>query len=74
MATLEGGAGARRIRSSTARNDALPHWLAYYNERRPHSALAGRPPISRAHNVLGQDGYPVKRGARTTWTVTVAAS
>ena len=44
-----------RYRNSTARNRALPHWLRYYNERRPHSSLAGRPPISRAHNLPGQD-------------------
>ena len=28
---------------------------AHYNERRPHSSLGGRPPISRAHNLSGQD-------------------
>lgn len=44
-----------RYRNSTARNAALPHWLAYYNQRRPHSSLGGRPPISRAPNVPGQD-------------------
>ena len=44
-----------RYRNSAARNHALPHWLAHYNERRPHSALNGRPPISRAHNLSGQD-------------------
>jgi transposase InsO family protein len=44
-----------RYRNSTARNRALPHWLRHYNERRPHSALGGRPPISRAHNLPGQD-------------------
>jgi transposase InsO family protein len=44
-----------RYRNSTARNRALPHWLAHYNQRRPHSALDGRPPISRAHNLPGQD-------------------
>ena len=44
-----------RYRNSTARNRALPHWLRYYNERRPHSSLDGRPPISRAHNLPGQD-------------------
>ena len=42
-------------RSHRHRNRALPHWLEHYNERRPHSALGGRPPISRVHNVLGQD-------------------
>jgi len=44
-----------RYRNSTARNKALPHWLRHYNERRPHSSLGGRPPISRAHNLPGQD-------------------
>jgi transposase InsO family protein len=44
-----------RYRNSNARNAALPHWIAYYNERRPHSALGGRPPISRAQNLSGQD-------------------
>jgi transposase InsO family protein len=44
-----------RYRNSTARNRALPHWLRYYNQRRPHSSLGGQPPISRAHNLPGQD-------------------
>jgi transposase InsO family protein len=44
-----------RYRSSRHRAKALPHWLRYYNERRPHSSLAGLPPISRVHNVCGQD-------------------
>ena len=34
---------------------ALPHWLDHYNRRRPHSSLGDRPPISRVHNVPGQD-------------------
>ena len=42
-------------RSSDHRADALSHWLRYYNERRPHSSLGGRPPISRVHNVPRQD-------------------
>jgi transposase InsO family protein len=42
-------------RSSEHRADALSHWLRYYNERRPHSSLGGRPPISRVHNVPRQD-------------------
>jgi len=41
--------------SSEHRRRALPHWLRYYNERRPHSALGGRPPISRVYDVSGQD-------------------
>ena len=44
-----------RYRNSTARNRALPHWLRHYNQRRPHSSLGGQPPISRAHNLPGQD-------------------
>jgi transposase InsO family protein len=44
-----------RYRNSTARNRALPHWLRHYNQRRPHSSLDGQPPISRAHNLPGQD-------------------
>jgi transposase InsO family protein len=44
-----------RYRSSRHRAAALPHWLSYYNERRPHSSLGGLPPISRVHNVCGQD-------------------
>lgn len=44
-----------RYRSSRHRAAALPHWLRYYNQRRPHSSLGGLPPISRVHNVFGQD-------------------
>jgi transposase InsO family protein len=40
-------------RSHRHRAAALPHWLEYYNTRRPHSSLGGRPPISRVHNVCG---------------------
>ncbi|MGH2962813.1 MAG: IS481 family transposase [Solirubrobacterales bacterium] len=42
-------------RSSEHRRAALPHWLRYYNEQRPHSAIGDRPPISRVHDVSGQD-------------------
>jgi transposase InsO family protein len=34
---------------------ALPHWLHHYNTTRPHSSLGGQPPISRVHNLCGQD-------------------
>jgi transposase InsO family protein len=44
-------------RSSAHRAAALSHWLAHYNERRPHSSLGGRPPISRVHNAPRQDIY-----------------
>jgi transposase InsO family protein len=42
-------------RSHRERAAALPHWLEHYNTRRPHSSLGGRAPISRVHNVCGQD-------------------
>jgi len=42
-------------RSSQHRARALPHWLRYYNERRPHSGIGDRPPVSRVHDVSGQD-------------------
>jgi transposase InsO family protein len=41
--------------SSAARLRALRSFLRYYNRRRPHSSLGDRPPISRVHNVRGQD-------------------
>jgi transposase InsO family protein len=41
--------------SHRQRAAALPHWLNHYNTARPHSSLGGRPPISRLHNVRGQD-------------------
>lgn len=40
-------------RSHRHRNHALPHWLHTYNNRRPHSSIGDRPPISRVHNVCG---------------------
>ena len=42
-------------RSHRHRAQALPHWLDHYNRHRPHSSLGDRPPISRVHNVPGQD-------------------
>ena len=41
--------------SHRERAAALPHWLNHYNTRRPHSAIGGQPPISRIHNLRGQD-------------------
>jgi len=41
--------------SSACRSRALASFLRYYNRRRPHSSLGDRPPISRVHNVRGQD-------------------
>jgi len=42
-------------RSHHHRNQALPHWLKHYNTRRPHSGIANQPPLSRVHNLYGQN-------------------
>ena len=44
---LDEWAYVRLYRSNGARLAALPRWIDTYNRRRPHTALGGRPPISR---------------------------
>jgi transposase InsO family protein len=46
---------AHRWENSHDRARALPSFIRYYNRRRPHSSLNDRPPISRVHNLRGQD-------------------
>jgi transposase InsO family protein len=48
---------ARPFQSSQERAEALPRWTHAYNAHRPHTALAGKPPLSRLNrnNVLGND-------------------
>ena len=48
---------AHAFRSSQERTAALPRWLHLYNVHRPHTALAGQPPITRLtmNNLLGND-------------------
>jgi transposase InsO family protein len=46
---------AMQYASSTARREALPHWLDHYNERRRHSAISNQPPLTRVRNLLGQN-------------------
>jgi len=41
--------------SSDERNLALDSWLHFYNHHRPHSALGGRPPVTRLNNLVGND-------------------
>jgi len=48
-------AHARVWPNSTTRDRALSSFLRFYNRRRPHSAAAGRPPISRVQQVREQD-------------------
>jgi len=46
---------AHAWQSSAERARALRSYTRTYNRRRPHSSLGDRPPISRVHNVGGQD-------------------
>ena len=41
--------------SSAQRSKAMASFVRYYNRRRPHTSLGDRPPISRVHNLRGQD-------------------
>lgn len=41
--------------SSPVRDRALSSFMRYYNRRRPHSACGGRAPITRVHQVRGQN-------------------
>ena len=40
--------------TSAHRSRALPGFVRWYNRRRPHGSLGGRPPISRVSHVCGQ--------------------
>ena len=40
--------------SSAHRTRALGGWLRWYNRRRPHGSLDGRPPVSRVSHLCGQ--------------------
>ena len=50
----DGWAYARCYTSEQERRDALTDWLHHYNQHRPHTACANRPPFSRLINVSGQ--------------------
>lgn len=48
IGTLLGGwAYARPYRTSNQRTQALPKWLRYYNDERPHRSLGMQPPAQR---------------------------
>ena len=49
----DGWAYARLYESNDQRNTALPDWLHFYNHHRAHSAIGGRPPVSRLTNLPG---------------------
>jgi transposase InsO family protein len=41
--------------NSNKRARSLLSYLRYYNRQRPHSSIGDQPPLSRVHNVRGQD-------------------
>lgn len=49
----DGWAYARFYGSEDQRRAALPGWLHFYNHHRAHSAIGGRPPITRLTNLPG---------------------
>jgi hypothetical protein len=52
---LAGWAYGAIYRSSSERTAALSGWLTHYNYRRPHGSLSHRPPISRLHQLTGNN-------------------
>ena len=49
----DGWAYARFYTSEDERRAALPAWLHFYNHHRAHSAIGGRPPVTRLTNLPG---------------------
>ncbi|WP_262847511.1 IS481 family transposase [Mumia quercus] len=49
----DGWAYARMYQSTAERNAVLPDWLHFYNHHRAHSAIGGKPPITRLTNLPG---------------------
>jgi len=47
QSSLREWAYARAYGTSNQRRDALPQWLHGYNWHRPHTSLAGQPPLHR---------------------------
>jgi transposase InsO family protein len=50
----DGWAFSRHYNTESARRAALPGWLHEYNHHRPHTAIGGKPPITRLTNLPGQ--------------------
>ena len=53
LAWLDHPTGRPIRRSNAARDRALQPWVHRYNHHRAHTALGGRPPISRINNLPG---------------------
>jgi transposase InsO family protein len=49
----DGWAFSRQYTTESARRAALPAWLHFYNQHRPHTAIGKVPPITRLNNVPG---------------------
>jgi transposase InsO family protein len=49
----DGWAFSRHDASESARRAALPAWLHFYNQHRPHTAIGKVPPITRLNNLPG---------------------
>jgi transposase InsO family protein len=49
----DGWAYARLYESTGQRDTALPSWLHFYNHHRVHSAIGGKPPVTRLTNLPG---------------------
>jgi len=49
----DGWAYSRHYNSESARRAALPAWLHFYNQHRPHTAIGKLPPITRLNNAPG---------------------
>ena len=49
----DGWAFSRHYNSESARRAALPAWLHFYNQHRPHTAIGKVPPLSRLNNLPG---------------------
>jgi transposase InsO family protein len=50
----DGWAFRRLYTGESQRRKALPGWIHEYNHHRPHTAIAGQPPITRLTNLSGQ--------------------
>jgi transposase InsO family protein len=69
-ALLEWAPYARVYRHSEERRYALTTWLHHYNWHRPHTAVGGRPPITRvipADDLLSLHSYRTAGSISPTW-------
>ena len=53
---------ARLYTSNSARLDALPRWVAYYNKNRRHAGPDGHAPLEPSTTSVGRTPSPVSAG------------